>query len=217
MLFVKYFTLIYVLHANLWCRDYFYSFCKLRNWDTKKLNTCKVIAEVRLNPRQSVAKSEILTSITTLILSEIKGLSSGNLIFPYVLDTRIIKHIPKTELNIVNSWGIRFENIAKLLLNSLHLKINLNLIPQVNISKVYFKKVYICAYWKPITDHCNWLITKRGILTCRKEVEIYNIHSLDFYQRFDMVKREIVNKIGEGNGTPLQYSCLENSMDRGAW
>jgi len=27
-----------------------------------------------------------------------------------------------------------------------------------------------------------------------------------------------VGKIpGEGNGHPLQYSCLENSMDRGAW
>ena len=27
-----------------------------------------------------------------------------------------------------------------------------------------------------------------------------------------------VGKIpGEGNGNPLQYSCLENSMDRGAW
>ena len=24
-------------------------------------------------------------------------------------------------------------------------------------------------------------------------------------------------KNGEGNGTPLQYSCLENPMDRGAW
>ena len=23
--------------------------------------------------------------------------------------------------------------------------------------------------------------------------------------------------VGEGNGNPLQYSCLENSMDRGAW
>ena len=23
--------------------------------------------------------------------------------------------------------------------------------------------------------------------------------------------------LGEGDGTPLQYSCLENSMDRGAW
>ena len=22
---------------------------------------------------------------------------------------------------------------------------------------------------------------------------------------------------GEGNGNPLQYACLENSMDRGAW
>jgi len=24
-------------------------------------------------------------------------------------------------------------------------------------------------------------------------------------------------KIGEGNGNPLQYSCLGNPMDRGAW
>ena len=23
--------------------------------------------------------------------------------------------------------------------------------------------------------------------------------------------------LGEGNGNPLQYSCLENSMDRGPW
>ena len=23
--------------------------------------------------------------------------------------------------------------------------------------------------------------------------------------------------LGEGNGNPIQYSCLENSMDRGAW
>ena len=22
---------------------------------------------------------------------------------------------------------------------------------------------------------------------------------------------------GEGNGNPLQYSCLENAMDRGSW
>ena len=25
------------------------------------------------------------------------------------------------------------------------------------------------------------------------------------------------NSLGEGNGNPLQYSCLENPMDRGAW
>ena len=25
------------------------------------------------------------------------------------------------------------------------------------------------------------------------------------------------SSVGEGNGTPLQYSCLENPMDGGAW
>ena len=27
----------------------------------------------------------------------------------------------------------------------------------------------------------------------------------------------VVSYLGEGNGTPLQYSCLENPMDGGAW
>ena len=26
-----------------------------------------------------------------------------------------------------------------------------------------------------------------------------------------------MDSAGKGNGTPLQYSCLENPMDRGAW
>ena len=28
---------------------------------------------------------------------------------------------------------------------------------------------------------------------------------------------QVLLMIGEGNGTPLQYSCLENRMDAGAW
>ena len=28
---------------------------------------------------------------------------------------------------------------------------------------------------------------------------------------------KLIAHIGEGNGTPLQYSCLENPMDSGAW
>ena len=31
------------------------------------------------------------------------------------------------------------------------------------------------------------------------------------------VQRHIRKLVGEGNGTPLQYSCLENPMDGGAW
>ena len=30
-------------------------------------------------------------------------------------------------------------------------------------------------------------------------------------------KRSIRASLREGSGTPLQYSCLENPMDRGAW
>ena len=30
-------------------------------------------------------------------------------------------------------------------------------------------------------------------------------------------KSHALYAFGEGNGTPLQYSCLENPMDRGAW
>ena len=30
-------------------------------------------------------------------------------------------------------------------------------------------------------------------------------------------KKSFILDFGEGNGTPLQYSCLENPMDRGAW
>ena len=32
-----------------------------------------------------------------------------------------------------------------------------------------------------------------------------------------LISGEVDLRIGEGNGTPLQYSCLENSMDGGAW
>ena len=32
-----------------------------------------------------------------------------------------------------------------------------------------------------------------------------------------MIKRNIGYINREGNGTPLQYSCLENPMDGGAW
>ena len=39
-----------------------------------------------------------------------------------------------------------------------------------------------------------------------------------------MVRKQLVSEmkstrktIGEGNGNPLQYSCLENPMDGGAW
>ena len=36
-------------------------------------------------------------------------------------------------------------------------------------------------------------------------------------KRLSTIQETWVRSPGEGNGTPLQYSCLENPMDRGAW
>ena len=33
----------------------------------------------------------------------------------------------------------------------------------------------------------------------------------------EMIYRGLRCIVGEGNGTPLQYSCLENPMNGGAW
>ena len=40
------------------------------------------------------------------------------------------------------------------------------------------------------------------------------------FQSLDCPTQEWVRNFffpGEGNGNPVQYSCLENPMDRGAW
>ena len=48
---------------------------------------------------------------------------------------------------------------------------------------------------------------------------IFPRYSINFYFIFFMA--EFLNackfSTGEGNGTPLQYSCLENPMGGGAW
>ena len=53
-------------------------------------------------------------------------------------------------------------------------------------------------YWLFSEQHC--LEVLQGYL-----LEPWHVH----------VSRETT--FNEGNGTPLQYSCLENPMDRGAW
>ena len=35
--------------------------------------------------------------------------------------------------------------------------------------------------------------------------------------KLNVLKLAVARETGEGKGTPLQYSCLENPMDGGAW
>ena len=55
----------------------------------------------------------------------------------------------------------------------------------------------------------------------RVNINILGISELKWTGMVNLILMTIipttVGKIGEGNGTPLQYSCLENPMDGGAW
>ena len=78
-----------------------------------------------------------------------------------------------------------------------------------------------------IPSLCNHIIKKK-----KKKLIEHSIQTQNFYN-FQLKKAYIINKklglyfktiieeihflFREGNGNPLQYSCLENSMDGGAW
>jgi len=51
-----------------------------------------------------------------------------------------------------------------------------------------------------------------GLLHCRKI-----LYQLSHKGRPRILYWVVYPFSGEGNGTPLQYSCLENPMDGGAW
>ena len=58
------------------------------------------------------------------------------------------------------------------------------------------------------------LITDEGFLFFKPNYRILIISLLNFSLLVLAIPRLYS---GEGNGTPLQYSCLENPMDGGAW
>ena len=51
----------------------------------------------------------------------------------------------------------------------------------------------------------------------RYEINITKNMLLWMKTQYKQSLNTIASKSGEGNGTPLQYSCLENPMDGGAW
>ena len=49
------------------------------------------------------------------------------------------------------------------------------------------------------------------------QIRIRTIEDYGFRIHFTHIQIISIDIIREGNGTPLQYSCLENPMDGGAW
>ena len=60
-----------------------------------------------------------------------------------------------------------------------------------------------------IPDHLTYLLRN---LHAGQEATVRTGHgTADWFK----IGKEYYKVVGEGNGKPLQYSCLENSMDRG--
>ena len=70
---------------------------------------------------------------------------------------------------------------------------------------------------------CKWLVTRSFIFSSARlhKVILTGVSSgmgmwVSLGAHF-LVYRRLFRVLGEGNGNPLQYSCLENPMDGGAW
>ena len=60
------------------------------------------------------------------------------------------------------------------------------------------------------------VIVHKGVVNnLQKPFLAYSLGSFGKYLDMKLVGHRV--DVGEGNGTPLQYSCLEDPMDRGAW
>jgi len=67
----------------------------------------------------------------------------------------------------------------------------------------------------PYYYHPQWTVTGLNVLICEKCLEQ---SLLIFYKGDDYCNHVWLHEqSGEGNGKPLQYSCLANPMDGGAW
>ena len=64
-------------------------------------------------------------------------------------------------------------------------------------------------------DGGAWWAAVRGVAKSRARLNDFLV-IMFFFQHFASIYPHC-NIFGEGNGTPLQYSCLENPMDGGAW
>ena len=103
-----------------------------------------------------------------------------------------------------------------------------DIVQEAGIKTIPKKKKFKKAKW--LSEKALQIAVERREVKNKGEKE-RNTHLNEEFQRIarrdkkaffsdkckEIVESNKMRKTGEGNGTPLQYSCLENPMDGGAW
>ena len=87
-------------------------------------------------------------------------------------------------------------------------------IPFIWLSKIFGKKLVTFSVNSPCS--VEWLNTSFQLSWIDNLIRMSTPSFSDNNLEIKYLLRA-ANKMGEGNGTPLLYSCLENPMDGGAW
>ena len=74
-------------------------------------------------------------------------------------------------------------------------------------------RLHLDAYIQENGDFDTWLV----VITCRGTALVAQMVESACNAGDPSLIPGLGRSPGEGNGNPLQYSCLENSKDRGAW
>ena len=107
-----------------------------------------------------------------------------------------------------------------------------DIIQKTGIKTISMEKKCKKANW--LSEEALQIAVKRREAKSKGEKERYTHLNADFHKIARRDKKAFLSDqckeieennrmgktrdlFGEGNGTPLQYSCLENPMDRGAW
>ena len=81
----------------------------------------------------------------------------------------------------------------------------MDLFPYSKLGKEYVKAVYCHPAYLTFMQSTSW------------EMPVWIQHKLESRLLWEIKITFNMQLTGEGNGNPLQYSCLENPRDRGAW
>ena len=83
------------------------------------------------------------------------------------------------------------------------------------IKAIYCHPTYVTSMQSTLCKMQGLDESQAGIKNAKRNIN--NLRYADDITLMAENKEELMSLFGEGNGTPLQYSCLENPMDGGAW